>query len=46
MQIDGRLARLLPGMVVTIEVKTGVRRVISYLFSPLLKYSHESLHER
>jgi hemolysin D len=46
MQIDGKLARLLPGMVVTVEIKTGSRRVISYLLSPLLKYSHESLHER
>jgi hemolysin D len=46
MQIDGKLARLLPGMVVTVEIKTGSRRVISYLLSPLLKYGHESLRER
>jgi hemolysin D len=46
MQIDGKLVRLLPGMTVTVEVKTGSRRIISYLLSPLLKYGHESLHER
>lgn len=46
MQIDGRLATLLPGMVVTVEIKTGSRRIINYLLSPLLRYGQESLHER
>jgi hemolysin D len=35
-----------PGMAVTAEIKTGRRRIISYLLSPLLRYKHESLHER
>jgi hemolysin D len=35
-----------PGMSVTAEIKTGRRRVISYLLSPLLRYRHESLRER
>ena len=46
MQIDDRLVRLAPGMAVTIEIKTGSRRIISYLLSPLLRYGQESLRER
>lgn len=46
MQIDDRLVNLMPGMAVTVEIKTGSRRIISYLLSPLLRYGHESLRER
>jgi membrane fusion protein, hemolysin D len=46
MQIDGKLLDLGPGMAVTVEIKTGSRRVIEYLLSPLLRYSQESLRER
>ena len=46
MQIDNRLVTLTPGMAVTAEVKTGRRRIISYLLSPLMKYSHDSIRER
>ena len=35
MQIDDRLVNLGPGMAVTVEIKTGSRRVIEYLLSPL-----------
>jgi hemolysin D len=35
-----------PGMAVTAEIKTGQRRVISYLLSPFIRYRHDSLHER
>jgi len=35
-----------PGMSVTAEIKTGQRRVIDYLLSPLLRYKHEGLRER
>jgi hemolysin D len=42
---QGRLP-LEPGMAVTAEIKTGQRRVISYLLSPLLRYKHEGLRER
>jgi len=34
------------GMAVTAEIKTGRRRVISYLLSPLLRYRNEALRER
>ena len=46
MQIEGKSVPLGPGMAVTVEIKTGTRRIISYLLSPLLRYQHESLRER
>ena len=46
MQIDGRVIKLTPGMAVTTEIKTGRRRIISYLLSPLIEHANESLHER
>jgi hemolysin D len=46
MRVDDNLVNLIPGMAVTAEIKTGSQRIISYLLSPLLRYGHESLHER
>ncbi|MBR0716795.1 HlyD family type I secretion periplasmic adaptor subunit [Bradyrhizobium liaoningense] len=46
MQIDGRAVNLSPGMAVTAEIKTGTRTVLSYVLSPLRRYSQEVLHER
>jgi hemolysin D len=46
MQIENKMVNLAPGMAVTVEIKTGTRRLIEYLMSPLLRYSHESLRER
>ena len=46
MQIEDKTVSLAPGMAVTVEIKTGQRRVIEYLLSPLLRYRHESLRER
>lgn len=37
---------LTPGMAVTAEIKTGRRRVIEYLLSPLIRYTHDGLRER
>ena len=37
---------LSPGMAVTVEIKTGRRRVIDYLLSPLKRYHQEGLRER
>lgn len=45
-QIDEKLVKLSPGMAVTVEIKTGMRRVIEYFLSPLLQYKDESLRER
>jgi membrane fusion protein, hemolysin D len=44
--VDDAFANLSPGMAVTVDVKTGSRRIISYLLSPLLKYQQEALRER
>ncbi len=46
MQIDDRMVNLSPGMAVTVEIKTGSRKILSYLLSPLLRYRQESLRER
>jgi hemolysin D len=46
MQIEGKKVNLAPGMAVTAEIKTGERRIISYLLSPLRKYRQDSLRER
>jgi hemolysin D len=46
MQIEDRLVNLSPGMAVTVEIKTGSRRIISYLLSPVIKYKQEMLRER
>ena len=46
MRVDGKSIHLTPGMAVTVEIKTGQRRVIEFLLSPLLKSMKESLRER
>ena len=46
MQVEDKMVNLSPGMAVTVEIKTGSRRIISYLLSPLLKYKQEVLKER
>jgi hemolysin D len=46
MQIEGRPVKLAPGMAVTVEIKTGSRRIISYLLSPLMRYRQEMMRER
>jgi hemolysin D len=44
--VDGTEINLSPGMAVSVEIKTGKRRVIEYFLNPLLQYKHESLTER
>ena len=46
MQIEDKQVSLSPGMAITAEIKTGERRIISYLLSPLRKYRQDSLRER
>jgi hemolysin D len=46
MQVDDKIVNLSPGMAVTAEIVTGRRRIISYLLSPVMKYSHDVLRER
>ncbi|WP_199102591.1 HlyD family type I secretion periplasmic adaptor subunit [Aquitalea sp. ASV11] len=44
--VDDRKQALTPGMAVNVDIKTGNRRVIEYLLSPLLRHQQESLRER
>jgi membrane fusion protein, hemolysin D len=46
MQVEDKLLNLAPGMAVSVEIKTGTRRIIDYLLSPLLRHAQESLRER
>ncbi len=46
MEVEGRMVDLAPGMAVTAEIKTGQRRIVEFLLSPLLRYRQESLRER
>lgn len=44
--VDGREVPLTPGMAATVEIKTGDRRLIEYILTPLLRYGDEALRER
>lgn len=44
--VDGRSVALSPGLSVSVEIKTGSRRIIEYVLSPLLQHGSESFHER
>lgn len=46
LDVDGKRIRLAPGMNLTAEIKTGKRRVIDYLLSPVKRHLEESLWER
>lgn len=46
MQVENKTVNLSPGMAVTVEIKTGTRRVIEYFLSPLIEHVQESLRER
>ena len=46
MLIDGKRVNLSPGMNITAEIKTGRRRIIEYLLSPVQRAGSESLRER
>ncbi len=42
----GHTMPLSAGMSVTVDIKTGSRRIIEYFLSPLIQHKQESLHER
>ena len=44
--VKGQDMPLSAGMSVQVEIKTGTRRVIEYVLSPLLQHAKESLNER
>ncbi len=43
---DGAIVPLSPGMAVSVEIKTGRRRILEYLFSPLVEVASEAWRER
>ena len=46
MSIDGAEIPLSPGMSVTVEIKTGKRRILEYVFSPLVETASRAMRER
>jgi hemolysin D len=46
MDIDGVAVPLRPGMTASVEVKTGKRRILEYLFSPLVQTVSSAMRER
>ena len=46
MNVEGKQVNLGSGMAVTVEIKTGQRRLIEYFLSPLVQNAKDSLHER
>jgi hemolysin D len=46
MMVESKEVNLSAGMAVTVEIKTGTRRVIEYFLKPFLEYKNESLRER
>lgn len=45
-RVGGSDVILSPGMTVTVDIKTGRRRLIEFLLSPLLRYKSEAARER
>jgi len=46
MTVDGIAIPLSPGMTVSVEIKTGQRRILEYLFSPLVEVAAKAMKER
>ena len=46
MQVESKQVKLTPSMNVTVEIKTGKRRVIEYFLNPLLRGIKETARER
>ena len=45
-EVNGRSVTLSPGMTVSVESKTGTRKMIEFFLSPLLRHAQESARER
>jgi hemolysin D len=44
--VDGKQVKLTPGMAATVEIKTGKRKMIEFLLSPLMRMGSEAGRER
>ena len=43
---EGKIVNLTPGMAATVEIKTGKRKLIEFVLSPLMKMKDEAGRER
>ena len=43
---EGKIVNLTPGMAATVEIKTGKRKLIEFVLSPLMKMTDEVGRER
>ena len=46
LDVQGQPTPITPGMSVSVEIKTGDRRIIEYVLSPLIRHTREALRER
>jgi hemolysin D len=46
MNVDGKAVDLAPGMAATVEIKTGKRKLVEFLLSPLMRMAQEAGRER
>ena len=46
MSVNGKIVNLTPGMAATVEIKTGKRKLIEFVLSPLMKMTDEAGRER
>ena len=46
LEADGVVVALTTGMAVTVEIETGSRRILEYLFSPLVEVASRAFRER
>ena len=46
LMVDGKPVPMSPGMTVSAEIKTGNRRILEYVFSPLAETASEAMKER
>ena len=46
MTVDGQSVPLTPGMAVSVEIATGHRRILEYIFSPLVETASQAMKER
>ena len=44
--VNGKWVKLKPGMSVTVEIKTGTRRLMEFLLAPLMRGVSEGARER
>ncbi|GGK55136.1 HlyD family type I secretion periplasmic adaptor subunit [Amphritea balenae] len=46
LEIEGKEIQLSPGLVASVEIKTGRRQLLDFFISPLLRYKDEAIRER